>query len=520
MKTKSTLIALFCFLSLTKLEAQTYTHPTTGIAGEYVGACLVSNCGPFTYTDNGGTASNYSSGINQIYRTFCPSVAGSCLRVTFNSFNVEAGYDFLQVKNGATQNSPQFTGWPNSSTNYAGITGLDGNLNASCPFSFTATGPSGCLTFRFYSDGSVTAAGWSATIQCVPCAGGPTGTDNNDCINATPICSSSSITSNASGPGIVAEGCSGSSCPAGGENHTNWYYFTAQTSGTLNLVIDPAINTDDYDVAIYGPNVTCGSLGTPIRCTDSGATGNTGLTNVTPNQNSEDVTGDGWVETLTVTAGQSYYLMVDEWSPNSGGGYTLSFSGTASLDCTILPVELVSFDAEYAPDYGVVDLSWVTASERDNDRFELERSADGIQYDVVSIVPAVGNSTTETQYLALDEKPYAGVNYYRLKQIDMDGNSKYSEVKSVNILDDSYDLLSIFPNPTSGLTEVIFNAYTNSEAMLEVVGHDGRQIIRSPLQATKGGNRVDLNLTEQERGIYFITISTKEKQFHGKLIKE
>ena len=322
-----------------------------------------------------------------------------------------------------------------------------------------------------------------------------------------------------SGPGIVAEGCTGTACPAGGENHTNWYTFTVQSGGTLNFVINPQDNNDDYDYAVYGPNVTCGSLGSPIRCSDSGVTGNTGLQNVSPNQNTETVSGDGWTETMTVNTGDTYFLVIDEWSPNAGSGYDLSFSGTASLDCTILPVELTEFTAEFQPEYNVVDLTWTTASERDNDRFELERSTDGINYEVIRTVKGAGTTNLPTQYIAIDQEPSVGVNYYRLNQFDINGVSKYSEVQSVNILDDVYDMLSVFPNPTSGMTEVIFNSYNEEEVMLNVVGYDGKVVVNAPLKAVAGGNRFELDLSDHRSGVYFITISTKSKIYRAKLMK-
>src|SRR5690606_20096980 len=150
-------------------------------------------CGPFNYFDNGGAGSNYSNNIGSIYRVFCPSIAGNCMRVTFNSFAVEpagfAYYDYLTVGNGPTQNSPLLTTAPANALGY--IYGTP-----AVPFSYTSTDASGCLTFRFTSDGSITRPGWSATMQCVPCAGGPNGTDNSDCQTLTPLCSNAPISTN------------------------------------------------------------------------------------------------------------------------------------------------------------------------------------------------------------------------------------------------------------------------------------------------------------------------------------
>ena len=509
MKTK--LITLAFVLPL--IAFGQYTHPTVGIQGEYVGSCLVSDCGPFTYSDDGGGGSgNYSNNVNNIYRVFCPSIAGNCMRVTFNSFNTESGFDWLLIGNGPTQNSTLFTTPP---ANAAGrIQGTP-----AVPFTYTSTDASGCLTFRFRSDGSVVRPGWSATMQCVPCAGGPNGTDNNDCVTMTPLCSNSSVTSNSTGPGIVSEGCTGATCPAGGENHTNWYTFTAQTSGTLDVTITPAVGTDDYDFAIHGPNVTCGALGPPIRCSDAGTVGTTGA--MPPGTGtSESVTGDGFVSRLNVIAGESYILVVDKWSPSGGTGYTLSFGGSASLDCSILPIELTDFNAVYQPDLDLVDIYWTTATEYNSDYFNVEKSIDGVNFNVIGRVEAVKNSTTETNYITVDEEPNLGVNYYRLNQFDGDGSSKYSEVRAVNILDNAYDMLSVFPNPTTGITEVIFNSYSKGEAQLSVTSYNGSTIVSTPMEAKKGGNRFDLDLSGQARGVYIITITTKDKVYKTKVIKE
>lgn len=489
-----------------------YTHPTTFINGEYVGACLVSTCGPDNYFDNGGSGGNYANNINNIYRVFCPSTAGNCMRVTFNAFNTENNFDWLLIGNGPTQNSPLFTTPPAN-----GLGRIMGT--PAVPFTYTSTDASGCLTFRFRSDNSINRPGWSAVLQCTPCAGGPNGTDNNDCSQMTALCSGAAVTTNSSGPGIAAEGCTGSACPAGGENHTNWYTFAAQTTGTLTITLTPTVMTDDYDFAIYGPNVTCAALGAPIRCTDSGLTGVTGLTGAAGDF-VETVTGDSYLQTLNVVAGQQYILVVDKWSPSGGTGYTLNFGGTSSLDCTILPVELSEFSATYVPDQGIVDLFWATATERDNDHFDVEKSIDGINFEVINQVNGMGTTLNETQYYVIDEHPAIGVNYYRLNQFDINGDSKYSEVRSVNILDEEYDQLSVFPNPSNGMTELIFNSYMQYEAVINVSSADGRVIINTPVQLSKGGNRFNLDLSNNQHGVYIVSVVAKEKVYKTKLILE
>jgi len=514
--------------------APDYTQPITANAGgEKVGACLVTNCGPSTYTDDGGFTGDYSNNINTgayapnnaPYRVFCPDAAGQCMQVTFNSFQTANNFDVLWVRNGPTEFSPNFTGPPTQTTqwpappNAAGFDdGLFGDLSASTPFSFTSTDASGCLTFAFLTSGVNTAPGWDAVLQCVPCAGGPNGTDNNDCPRATPICGTANVNSNSTGPGIIAEGCNYGTCPAGGENFSNWFTFTASSTGSLDILLTPNAATDDYDFAIYGPNVTCSTLGSPLRCSDSGVPGNTGIGGDT--DLTEDVTGNSFVQSMNVVIGESYILVVDEWTSGTGGGYQLSFGGTALLDCTILPVELSEFTAEYTPEYNEIDLFWETESERDNDRFEIEKSTDGINFEVFHTVKGVGNSNDLSQYYSVDNNPSVGPNYYRLNQFDFDGKSKYSEIVSVNILNDAYDMLSVFPNPTSGKTEVIFNTYSKQSVSLKVMSNDGRLIVNTTLDAVAGGNRFDLDLIDYTPGLYFIAITTAEKTYTTKLLKK
>lgn len=507
-------VLIFCITNV--IHAQIYTHPTTGIALEYVGTCETATCSG-TYYDNGGPSGDYSDDINAIYRVFCPNTAGNCVRLTFNTFDVQplsgGGFyrDYLTIGNGPTQNSTLFTTSPAD---------INGRIygTPTVPFSYTSTHSSGCLTSRFTSNGSTTRPGWSATLSCVPCAGGPNGTDNNDCIRATGLCSNASIPGNSTGPGIVAEGCTGAACPAGGENHTNWYAFQAATSGTLDITITPTVGTDDYDFAIFGPNPSCGSLGSPLRCTDSGTTGATG-TSSTSIDFTENVSGDKYVASMNVIAGQSFVMMVDEWTP-TGAGYTLSFSGTASLDCTVLPIELTNFYANYVPEEEVVDIYWNTASERNNDYFTLEKSYDGLNFFEFGIVDGAGTSNYETQYYVNDPENKTGVIYYRLKQTDFDGKFKYSKVVSVNIFPELKNEMVLFPNPTKNSAEAIFTNSKEEIAYLRIIDSKGFVVETREIQTINGSNSVDIDLNDKFQGIYFITIVTSQYTLSNKLIKE
>ncbi len=406
---KNIFTSIFCLLTLfvvNNVNTQTYFHPTTGVQNTYSGACPESTCSG-TYYDNGGAGGNYSNNINNVYRTFCPNTEGTCLQVNFSSYVLENSADYLYILNGPAQNSP----------NLHSLTGTGSNL------SFTANNSSGCLTFRMNTDGSVNRQGWTATFSCVPCAARqPNG--SADCASgAIQVCSNSPLSGTSPGPGSNTEGCTG--CVTG-ETYSNWYYFTVQTSGTLGFNLNPSNSADDLDFAVYGPNSDCNSLGTPIRCSYAANSGSTGLGNGATDT-SEDVNGDAWVAPMNVNAGELYVMMVNNWTAG-GGGYNLTWSGTASLDCDpiLLPVELVEFHGSYMP--GFNSLSWSTSTERDNDYFSIERTIDGSIWEVIATIPGSG-TTTETSYYSYDDYNFIQdeLNYYRLTQTDYDGTRKVLE---------------------------------------------------------------------------------------------
>jgi hypothetical protein len=506
--------------------SQTYTHPTTGIAGEFVGSCEVASCSG-TYTDNGGAAGNYANSINLVYRVFCPNAPGQCVSLTFNSFNMEGMvdppgpnpmdcyFDYITIGNGATQNSPVIDQNPPSSA--ASTSGRICGTPA-VPFTYTASNPSGCLTVRMSSDLTVNAAGWSATISCVPCAGGPTGLTNNDCTNATLLCSSSAVPANSTGPGIVAEACGGGGCPAGGENYSNWYVISIQTGGTLTFTITPTVGTDDYDYAVYGPNVGCGALGPAIRCSDSGAIGTTGLSAGAADV-TESVTGDGLTAQMNVTAGQSYYILVDEWTP-TGAGYTLTFGGTAVLSCLLLPIQLTDFKAVHNLSTQAVDLEWTTTSELNNDYFIVEHSVDGNEFSELEKIEGSGTTQEVHYYQTVHRHPVAGnINYYRLKQVDYDGEYAYSDIQAVMIPDVAARFYLI-PNPANDITTFTYStSFPQEDVRIYIHNSVGQLIASNRHTAQKGFNQYPYDLRALEQGIYFITLETGGQKFNATLIR-
>jgi hypothetical protein len=112
-----------------------------------------------------------------------------------------------------------------------------------------------------------------------------------------------------------------------------------------------------------------------------------------------------------------------------------------------LPVQLVSFTARWVN--RSVELEWKTATELNNNYFDIERSATGFQFEAIGRLNGAGTSNTSQVYRFTDEAPLSGISYYRLKQVDFDGTYEYSYVISVTN-PYSYPGFVVYPNPVEG----------------------------------------------------------------------
>lgn len=275
------------------------------------------------------------------------------------------------------------------------------------------------------------------------CGTSPPGlNENQDCQQATGICSSASFSGNSNGNGDTEElDFSNSGCLSI-EHESSWYQFTAQTSGTITLTLSPQNGTDDYDFAIWGPNPTCPPSGIPARCSYAATGGDTGMSSGA-GDNSEDPFGDRWVEQLIVTAGQEYIMVLDNYSVTTSP-FDFAWGGTAILDCSALPVTWLHLDGIHKD--GANILEWSTASEINNDYFSIERSVNGFDFEEIHRMDGAGNSSQMLDYRYTDYHVSTEMTYYRLKQVDYDGGHSYTAIIAVQAFDSSSEI-HIYPNP-------------------------------------------------------------------------
>ena len=182
----------------------------------------------------------------------------------------------------------------------------------------------------------------------------------NDCANAVVVCTSDDIAFNPDGPGEndYADPDNDEGCITALEQNSAWYYFQIDPLAPPNLVLGFIIHPkgglgEDYDWALYGPDVTCGDLGSPIRCSSSSAAcgfcPDTGMGMGTTDVTEGPGTGDGFVMTLVVQPGQGFYLMIDNWQ-GTMNGFVLTWTDSAApyLNCAAQPP--CALEANAGPD--------------------------------------------------------------------------------------------------------------------------------------------------------------------------
>jgi hypothetical protein len=179
--------------------------------------------------------------------------------------------------------------------------------------------------------------------------------------------------------------------------------------------------------------------------------------------------------------------------------------------CSGLPVELFSFYSE--DKNGDVALLWATASETNNDYFEIQRSSDGAGFSKIGKVEGNGNSNSIINYEFTDEYPDFGTSYYRIKQVDFDGSTVFSEVITVTRHDRTS--LNVAPNPFNN--ETVINVYSphQEKLSLKIFDLSGREVY-------SGTYSTNENISAGSGlpcGVYIIQVLAGDRIYHSRMVK-
>jgi hypothetical protein len=220
------------------------------------------------------------------------------------------------------------------------------------------------------------------------------------------------------------------------------------------------------------------------------------------------------LNSLTWIDGITYY------TDNNTASYTLTNEQgcdsiiTLNLDINpTLPIELLYFDAIVVNKN--VHLKWSTLTEISNDYFITERSKNGRDWEQLDKINSNGNSNIEISYSAIDEYPFLGESYYRLKQIDFDGHYSYSAIKNVFIPSSEKSDIEIYPNPTNQQLTMISHHFEEF-SILDIFDSQGRSV-RGNIKITKLDNeRIIVDLSNLNSGLFFIKTNNNTYKVYKK----
>ncbi|MCB0846788.1 MAG: T9SS type A sorting domain-containing protein [Bacteroidetes bacterium] len=194
----------------------------------------------------------------------------------------------------------------------------------------------------------------------------------------------------------------------------------------------------------------------------------------------------------------------DETNPIITGGATF-------------PVELIDFDARQKGED--VEIYWSTAWETNNHFFTVERSWDGIDYDVVEMVAGAGNSDEVLSYKVIDTRPGTGKIYYRLKQTDLDGGYNYSSVVEIHITGAETGFL-MYPNPARGqnVSVELYGFRPQTSVQIYIIDLSGKTVYEQTVETDERGNNLALIPPGLSSGVYFVRIHSVGKILTQKLV--
>ncbi|MFT3886219.1 MAG: hypothetical protein QM724_12565 [Flavobacteriales bacterium] len=329
---------------------------------------------------------------------------------------------------------------------------------------------------------------------------------SQECNGGSTVCGSAGISNGVVGFGAAQDLSSDNrGCLARGERQGTWYLFSPSVGGTFGFTITPTDNTD-YDFALWGPNtsVQCPPSTAPLRCSYAAPSGGNYLTGCGNGaiDFSEGAGGDGWVAPFNAQAGDIFILYVDNYERNGQQfSLTWSLSPGSSLDCTTLPVELLSIEATV--NGTSVDVTWATATERNSDRFEVERSADNERFAAIGEVAAAGDTQHRSDYLFTDLAPVNGANYYRLRQVDRDGSYKFSPV-AVTVFGRDMERPVLFPNPASDVLNVGLRVPMDGAYIWQVLDPTGRVVLEQTASLSRGQRTLQFPVDRLGAGSYYL----------------
>ncbi len=201
--------------------------------------------------------------------------------------------------------------------------------------------------------------------------------------------------------------------------------------------------------------------------------------------------------TPNILLGTKYYFRVD------AANYVTGRAFPTLTTAAVLPINLSAFSV--SNEGSKVKLQWSTESEQNNDRFEVQRSANGRTWETISTVKGKGTFSSTSNYSAYDNNPLKGTNYYRLQQYDINGRAVSSDVKSVKF-GTIRTLVTVSPNPARGSINFKLDNESAKSVLATLSDANGKIIYQQTFKDVRANTLNKLNLQQPTAGIYILQL--------------
>lgn len=300
--------------------------------------------------------------------------------------------------------------------------------------------------------------------------------------------------------------------------------FNGQPYVQRHYDISPAINAQNAQAVVvlyytqqdfdnYNSYVTSNNLSYPLLPTGGINNGNVRITQIhgsfAASPDPQNYSGDKVLITPSVSWDNVNKWWILTFYVNGFSGF---FVNTGDF---VLPLSLVKFKGEALRNE--VDLEWVTEHESNVKEFIIERSPDGVGFTGIGTVKA--GTSGNNSYVFKDINPLDGIQFYRLKMMDIDGHYTYSNAIKIHFRNDNQSV-KIYPNPVSSVLKLKINSNKTENITLRITDVSGRPVYQKIISVSAGSTAHSVNIRNLPAGVYYLNLNVNGKSEKVSLVKE
>ncbi len=212
---------------------------------------------------------------------------------------------------------------------------------------------------------------------------------------------------------------------------------------------------------------------------------------------------------------KEYYFAIIEYSgEGSETNYRTGDPSKSNTTNTNLPIELISFNIENQD--SLIMINWATASEHNNDFFEIQKSTNGEDFNTIASIKGAGNSNQINNYSIKDYQIVNGISYYRIKQTDFDGKFTYSMIKVLYLKNNSSINISNI-SVDNGVLNFIYNSTLDQNNVIQLIDISGK-IVYSTAISGAGSKQHSIPMGNLSHGVYLIQLITDKNSLNYKVV--